>query len=476
MPASTAFVTDSNRLQTASATSSNRLSNRCWGRLCGPFPSNASLPSSPPVPDLIAALPPTPFACCRTVRDLEGRLHEACERPQGRSDGAAAAEDTELRSAVQRLEKQVVDLTAARGSLLAEKEAVMRESYDRMQRFEAACAKLQRQPREDGAPGNGVAGDAAALEAQCTALRERVQAMEGQCAEWERAAEEADRQLQSERALGRGLQTELDARAQAADAALRRAEDVEVQWRQLQGTVNELDRQLEAERARAAAAQPQHAADAGLAEAVELLEAQVVALTEERAARLTTELSEAQAHMARLEAVETLARRHQQLVADGGGQGELEELRRRAEEGERQVAVKAQEAETARQEAMMCLAEIQELKRKGGSSPAPDSRKALEDAQKENAQLKQVLGRGVVVQGLRRVMLSASRLFHLTAGGVLGMGRLGRVWSGNGQGTSPPLPHAYPRGIHGTRPPMPCNPKVSFGAIITHTSVGTHRH
>ena len=38
-----AFVTDSNRPPTALATSSNRLSNGCWGRLRGPFSSNASL-------------------------------------------------------------------------------------------------------------------------------------------------------------------------------------------------------------------------------------------------------------------------------------------------------------------------------------------------------------------------------------------------------------------------------------------------
>ena len=38
-----AFVTDSNRPPTALAASSNRLSNRFWGRFPGPFPSNASL-------------------------------------------------------------------------------------------------------------------------------------------------------------------------------------------------------------------------------------------------------------------------------------------------------------------------------------------------------------------------------------------------------------------------------------------------
>ena len=40
-----AFITHSNRPPTASATSSNRLSNRLWGHLCGPFPSTASLPT-----------------------------------------------------------------------------------------------------------------------------------------------------------------------------------------------------------------------------------------------------------------------------------------------------------------------------------------------------------------------------------------------------------------------------------------------
>ena len=44
------FVTDSNRPPTALATSSNRLSNRFWGRRRGPFPSDASLPSPPPPP------------------------------------------------------------------------------------------------------------------------------------------------------------------------------------------------------------------------------------------------------------------------------------------------------------------------------------------------------------------------------------------------------------------------------------------
>ena len=38
-----AFVTDSNRPPTALATPSNRLPNRCWGCLRGPFPSNASV-------------------------------------------------------------------------------------------------------------------------------------------------------------------------------------------------------------------------------------------------------------------------------------------------------------------------------------------------------------------------------------------------------------------------------------------------
>ena len=44
-PASMAFITHSNRPPTASATYSNRLSNRLWGHLCGPFPSTASLPT-----------------------------------------------------------------------------------------------------------------------------------------------------------------------------------------------------------------------------------------------------------------------------------------------------------------------------------------------------------------------------------------------------------------------------------------------
>ena len=43
VPASMAFETDSNRPPTALATSSNRLPNRLWGRLRGPFPSDASL-------------------------------------------------------------------------------------------------------------------------------------------------------------------------------------------------------------------------------------------------------------------------------------------------------------------------------------------------------------------------------------------------------------------------------------------------
>ena len=43
VPASTAFVTDSNRPPTALATSSNRRSNRLQSRLGGAFPSNASL-------------------------------------------------------------------------------------------------------------------------------------------------------------------------------------------------------------------------------------------------------------------------------------------------------------------------------------------------------------------------------------------------------------------------------------------------
>ena len=40
VPASMAFITDNNRPPTALATSSHRLPNRLWGRLCGPLSSH----------------------------------------------------------------------------------------------------------------------------------------------------------------------------------------------------------------------------------------------------------------------------------------------------------------------------------------------------------------------------------------------------------------------------------------------------
>ena len=47
VPASMVFVPNSNRPPSVLATSSNRLPNRFWGRLWGPFPSNVSLPNPP---------------------------------------------------------------------------------------------------------------------------------------------------------------------------------------------------------------------------------------------------------------------------------------------------------------------------------------------------------------------------------------------------------------------------------------------
>ena len=70
VPASTAFVTDSNRPPTASATPSNRLSNRFWGRLRGAFPSNASLG-----PGASGG-----WVCTRLGRERVGR---DCAGPQG---------------------------------------------------------------------------------------------------------------------------------------------------------------------------------------------------------------------------------------------------------------------------------------------------------------------------------------------------------------------------------------------------------
>ena len=79
VPASVAFVTDSKPPPpTALATSSNRLPNRPWGRLGGPFPSNASLggggllctaPLCPPHCSGRSRPAPSPWRRCLPLHD-----------------------------------------------------------------------------------------------------------------------------------------------------------------------------------------------------------------------------------------------------------------------------------------------------------------------------------------------------------------------------------------------------------------------
>ena len=76
-----AFVTDSNRPPTASATSSNHLPNCCWGRLAGPFRSNATLPHQP-IPRL--PIPALHGSCAPVITgpkpDIVKGLFEHCAR------------------------------------------------------------------------------------------------------------------------------------------------------------------------------------------------------------------------------------------------------------------------------------------------------------------------------------------------------------------------------------------------------------